>query len=293
TVASALATVGLDMDGHTWTRRHVARARAVLLIAGLPLVATLARHLGDDGAGWAVVSLPAVLHDEDLQRVAAGILAGLGTPFYSINGGDGLWLRGLSAPDRDPGSFGGYGRNDLHIDAPNVTCPPDYTSLLILRPDLAGGGASVIGDLRAAMAALPEQDQDVLRQPVFFEGRADRLHGVGESYLPFPILDDGPRYGWVRWAGKLLSDDRNRGHLPVLERFAQHLDQHVHQMMLGRGDLLIADQRRVAHGREPLGAQDGIPDARRRLLCQAKVRFEAAAPVQHLIIYSRGDHDGH
>src|SRR5262249_51817546 len=88
----------------------------------------------------------------------------------------------------DPASFGGLGANSLHIDAPNVERVPGYTSLLVLRADPAGGGASLLGDLRAALARFADSDRAELRRPVYFEGRAKGLQGVGRARLPFPVL---------------------------------------------------------------------------------------------------------
>jgi hypothetical protein len=280
-LATALAENELGMDGHTWAASHVDTARTCLRMAGAALVHSLADRLTLDG--WAIAALPADLSDELLRRAAAGVLAGVGVPFFSIDGGRGLWLDGLSGPERVPNSFGGFAAQALHIDAPNVTAPPDYTSLLMLRPDPAGGGQSILADLHAAAALLPDDDRDVLRRPLFFEGRAERLHGVGEPLLPFPVLEDGPpARTWIRWAGKLLTDPRNIAHLPVLERFAALLQGTERQVLLRRGDLLIAEQRRVAHGRTALGPQDGVAPSTRRLLCQAKARFDEDAPLHQL-----------
>lgn len=281
-LATALAENDLSMDGHTWAATHIATARTTLRTAGAALVHNLADRLPLDG--WAIAALPAELPDELLRRAAAGVLAGVGVPFFSIDGGRGLWLDGLSGPERDPNSFGGFAAQALHIDAPNVTAPPDYTSLLMLRPDPAGGGHSVIADLRAAAVLLGDDDRDVLRRPVFFEGRAEQLSGVGEPMLPFPVLEDGPPGGtWIRWAGKLLTDERNIGYRPALERFASLLEVIARWVRLRRGELLIADQRRVAHGRTALGRQDNVAPSTRRLLCQAKAQFDAAAPVHQVL----------
>ncbi|MEV6832110.1 TauD/TfdA family dioxygenase [Amycolatopsis sp. NPDC051102] len=281
-LATALAEIELGMDGHTWAAAHVDAARTCLRTAGVALVHSLADRLAADG--WAIAALPAELPDESLRRAAAGVLAGVGAPFFSIDGGRGLWLDGLSGPERIPTSFGGFAAQVLHIDAPNVTAPPDYTSLLMLRPDPAGGGHSVLADLRAAALLLTDADRDVLSHPLFFEGRAEQLHGVGEPLLPFPVLEDGPPgCTWIRWAGKLLTDPRNATHLPVLDRFAALLHGTERRVLLRRGNLLVVDQRRAAHGRTALGPQDGVSASARRLLCQAKARFDTDAPAHQVM----------
>jgi hypothetical protein len=233
-------------------------------------------------SGWVVLALPAMLDDEELQVAAAGLLAAVGRPFNSIDQDGRLWIGRESSAARDAASFGGVGRNELHIDAPNVEHVPDYTSLLVLRPDPAGGGASILGDLHAAMALLDDQDRAALVEAVYFEGRADGLRGVGAPRLPFPILDvpaDGGR-PWIRWAAKLLTDDRNSKHRPVLTRFADALDTTTSTIMLGRGEVLVVDQQRIAHGRTALGDQQGVAEGTRRWLVQAKAAYDPAAPAQ-------------
>ncbi len=281
-LATALAENNLDMDRHSLAASHVATARVSLRTAGAALVHRLADRLALDG--WAIAALPPDLPGPLLRRGAAGVLAGVGVPFFSIDGGRGLWLDGQSSPERVSTSFGGFAAQALHIDAPNVTAPPDYSSLLMLRPDPAGGGHSVLADLRAAAELLADADRDVLGRPQFFEGRAEQLHGVGEPLLPFPVLEDGPPgRTWIRWAGKLLTDPRNAAHRPALDRFAALLQGTEQRVRLRRGELLIVDQRRVAHGRTALGLQDGIAASARRLLCQAKARFDADAPVHQVL----------
>ncbi|NMO50693.1 TauD/TfdA family dioxygenase [Actinoplanes sp. TBRC 11911] len=283
------------MQGYQWAAANVAAARSVLSEnAAGSVVAELGRRLARSAAstpGWAIVALPDRLGDEDLQRAAAGVLSLLGRPFYSIKQDGRLWIGGASSPERDAASFGGLGAQALHVDAPNVQRVPDYTSLLILRSDPAGGGASIVGDLQAALASLSDADRAVLRRPVFFEGQADGLLGVGDPLLPFPVLTDAADGGrpWIRWAGKLLGDSRNYDHLAVLQRFADALQLEARSVALERGQLLIADQQRIAHGRTALGPVS--PDDAPRCLLQAKVSYEPDAPAQQAASVGAGDRD--
>jgi hypothetical protein len=265
------------MDDHRWSRTNTELARRELTRV-LHLVSALADRMRH--SGWVVVDLPAELDDEELRRAAAAVLAAFGRPFNSIDDGTGaLWIGTESAAGRDAASFGGLGAQGLHQDAPNVELMPDVTALLFLRPDPAGGGASLIGDLYAAAAELPTADREELRLPVFHEGRADRLRGVGAPRLPFPILEDTPDGVRIRWAAKLLTDPRNTEHRPVLSRFADILARHTTTLRLDRGQLLILNQHRAAHGRKALGDQSQWPDGTRRLLVQAKASFEPTAPA--------------
>ncbi|WP_203755779.1 TauD/TfdA family dioxygenase [Actinoplanes cyaneus] len=291
-LAGALAQVcTLEMDGHQWSAGNVTAARAAVAAAGdLALVTGLRQQLARDldGPGWALVTLPPEFADEDLQVVSAAVLALIGKPFYSIEQEGRLWIGGPSSPHRDAASFGGFGAQPVHVDAPNVEHVPDYTSLLVLRPDPGDGGQTLLADLQSTAAGMTEADRGVLRRREFFEGRADRLLGVGAPLLPFPILDEDPAGGrpWIRWAGKLLHDSRNQQHLPVLRRFAAAIDAHTHSVAVGRGQLLIADQQRIAHGRTSLGPprSSGHP----RCLLQAKICHDMFAPAQTAPVVRHG-----
>jgi hypothetical protein len=274
----------LAMDGHQWAGQNVTAARAVLDgPAGRNVASALAGLLGRarSGPGWAVLRLPGDLGDHQLRRAGAGLLAAAGRPFFSISAGGRLWIGGESTLAKDPASFGGTGAQGLHIDAPNVERIPDYTSLLMLRPDPAGGGQSRVGDLHAALAALTGGDRDELSEPVYFEGRADGLHGTGAPRMPFPVVDAcGQGRPWIRWSAKMAADPRNRGHAGVLSRYAAALEGHARTVPLARGSLLVLDQQRAAHGRAALGGQGALADGSRRLLVQAKAALDPAAPAQ-------------
>ncbi|MER5358559.1 TauD/TfdA family dioxygenase [Streptomyces sp. NPDC002785] len=290
TLAVALAAAcTTQMEEHRWSAGNVAAARRVLTGGGAEvLLGALAERLDrsrPSSPGWALLALPAALEDGELQVAAAGVLAVVGCPFFSIRQGDGwLWIGEETSAAKDAASFGGTGAQALHIDAPNVECVPEYTSLLVLRADPAGGGASLLGDLRAAMARLDEADREALREPVFFEGQAEDLRGVGARRMPFPVLEDEEGQPvWVRWAGKMLRDPRNAGRTAVLERFAAALAETTVAVTLGRGQLLVVDQRRIAHGRTALGYQQGLADGTRRWITQAKATFDPAAPAHQTL----------
>lgn len=278
-----------QMDKHRWSETNLAAARTVLTSdRGQALLQALGERLqrSRPGApGWAILALPARLSDEELQMAAAGVLASLGTPFFSVEPTcSWLWIGQESTSSKDGASFGGSGAQALHIDAPNVETIPEYTSLLVLRADPAGGGTSLLGDLHGAVAQLDDRDRDALTEPVFFEGRAENLRGVGAPRMPFPVLEmnTGGEVVWVRWAAKMLQDRRNTARRAVLERFAAALTRTTVAVVLERGQLLIADQRRIAHGRTELGPQQGLDDGTRRWIVQAKATFDQVAPVHQL-----------
>ncbi|MFE2914782.1 TauD/TfdA family dioxygenase [Kitasatospora indigofera] len=271
------ATCTTAMDGHRWNLADTVLARRELT-AEPRLVTALATAMRR--TGHLTADLPPDLDDHQLRLAASAVLAAFGRPFNSIDDGTGsLWIGGESNAGRDAASFGGLGAQGLHQDAPNVERMPDFTALLFLRPDPAGGGASLTGDLHAAAAELSAADHHELKLPLCSEGRAEHLRGVGAPRLPFPVLQDTAHGLQIRWAAKLLTDPRNTEHLPVLHRFAQALERHTTVTHAARGQLLIIDQHRTAHGRQALGDQRPWPDGTRRLIVQAKAAFEQSAPA--------------
>ncbi|MFF3129603.1 TauD/TfdA family dioxygenase [Streptomyces sp. NPDC057908] len=286
---SLAAACTTQVEEHRWSAGNVEAACGVLTGGGAEvLLGALAERLDrccPSSPGWVLLAPPATLGDEELQVAAAGVLAALGYLFFSIRQGDGrLWIGEETSSAKDGASFGGAGAQGLHIDAPNVQCVPEYTSLLVLRADPGGGGASLLGDLRAAVARLDEADRAALREPVFFEGQAECLCGVGAPRMPFPVLEDiqDGRPVWVRWAAKMIRDPRNAGRTAVLECFAAALETTV-AVTLGRGQLLVVDQRRITHGRTALGHQQGLADGTRRWIMQAKATFDPAAPAHQTL----------
>jgi hypothetical protein len=280
-----------DTNKHRPAPAQIAIARNTITgtPAGVDLTGLLAGRLRE--SGWAVLTLPGQRNDQAFLRVAAGLLAAVGDPFPSaVPPEGGVWLRGESRREAGPASLGGFGGQPLHIDAPGAERPPDYTALLMLRPDPAGGGACRIANLRQAAAKLTTVDRELLSRAVFYESRADKPRGVGRPRLPFPVLEPAPDgAGWIRWAGSLLTDPRNQQHRPVLLRFGELLEPLTRRIWLSRGHLLVLDQRQVAHGRDPLGDQRTVKTPK-RLLCQADVRAAAAAPVQQALA-ARADTD--
>ncbi|MEV5204509.1 hypothetical protein [Streptomyces sp. NPDC053720] len=67
------------------------------------------------------------------------------------------------------------------------------------------------------------------------------------------------------------------------ERFAAALEQTTVAVTLGRGQLLVVDQRRIAHGRTARGPQQGLADGTRRWIMQAKATVDPAAPAHQIL----------
>lgn len=180
--------------------------------------------------------------------------------------------------DKDPGRSSGIGYNAFHMDLVNATRPPDYTTLLCVRPDPLGGGPSILSDAHTALTRLSEHNRGLLAETAYHYGTFFDLFDVGEEYKPFPILDGSePGEGFVRFTAKMLErSELGQAHADAAREFAEELVRGQVSFMLQPGDYLIVNQRRFLHGREALrSGQETIPAAGRRLLLQLFLRARA------------------
>ncbi|MER5756806.1 TauD/TfdA family dioxygenase [Streptomyces sp. NPDC002088] len=119
--------------------------------------------------------------------------------------------------------------NAFHMDLVNGTLPPDYTTLLCVRPDPLGGGPSILSDAHAAVARLSEDSRALLAESAYHYGTFFDLVGVGEEYKPFSILDGSdPGEGFVRFTAKML-ERASVNPAPLMPGSREHLCQRLPQ----------------------------------------------------------------
>ncbi|MET7611920.1 TauD/TfdA family dioxygenase [Streptomyces seoulensis] len=238
--------------------------------------------LDGEVGGYAVVRLGNIVQaigaGEQFLRLATAILAEVAVPFQPFKRWP-LWKEIGTDLDAKPGLSTGTGYNAFHMDLVNATRPPDYTTLLRVRPDPLGAGASILSDAREAVSRMSATSRAHLADAAFSYGGFFELSDVGEEYGPFPVLDDEPASrGFVRFTAKMLAepglDDQ---HAHAAAELAEQLVAGQISHTLQRGDLMIVDQHRWVHGREPLGdGQRNVAHADRRLLLQLFLRRAGA-----------------
>ncbi|MER5696139.1 TauD/TfdA family dioxygenase [Streptomyces mirabilis] len=246
--------------------------------------ATLRQALTGEDGGYAVLRLgnlaKALGTDDDrFLRLVTAFAAEVAVPFSPFPRWP-LWKDIGVKVDKDPGKSSGIGYNAFHMDLVNGTLPPDYTTLLCVRPDPLGGGPSILSDAHAAVARLSENSRALLAETAYHYGTFFDLHGVGEEYKPFPILDGSdPGEGFVRFTAKMLKrSELGQAHADAARELAEELVRGQISFMLQPGDYLIVNQRRFLHGREALhSGQATVPVADRRLLLQLFLRARAGA----------------
>lgn len=190
--------------------------------------ATLRHALTGEGGGYAVLCLgnlaKALGTDADrFLRLVTGFAAEVAVPFSPFPRWP-LWKDIGVKVDKDPGKSSGIGYNAFHMDLVNGTLPPDYTTLLCVRPDPLGGGPSILSDAHAAVARLSENSRALLAETAYHYGTFFDLHGVGEEYKPFPILNGSDPGGFVRFTAKMLKrSELGETHADAARELAEEL----------------------------------------------------------------------
>jgi hypothetical protein len=279
-----------ELDGQSLAKSTAERYRGALTATPQfeETIATMRHALTGEGGGYAVLrlgNLAKALGTDDgrFLRLATGFAAEVAVPFSPFPRWP-LWKDIGVKIDKDPGKSSGIGYNAFHMDLVNASLPPDYTTLLCVRPDPLGGGPSILSDAHAAVARLSEDCRSLLAESAYHYGTFFDLFGVGEEYRPFPILDSSdPDKGFVRFTAKMLSrSELGQAHVEAARELAAELVRGQVSFMLQPGDYLIVDQRRFLHGREPLhSGQETVPVADRRLLLQLFLRAEPATARPH------------
>lgn len=272
-----------ELDGPFLAQSTMEKYRAEL--AAVPqfeeTVVALRHALTGEGGGYAVLRLGNLAKSlgtgDRFRRLAMAIAAEVAVPFSPFPRWPEWKDIGVKV-DKDPGKSSGTGYNAFHMDLVNATRPPEYTTLLCVRPDPLGGGPSILSDPHAAVARLPENSRALLAEAAYHYGTFFDLHGVGEECKPFPILDGSDRgQGFVRFTAKMLErSELSKAHADAARELAEELVRGQVSFMLQAGDYLIVNQRCFLHGREPLhNGQETVPAAERRLLLQLFLRERA------------------
>ncbi|KUO00036.1 TauD/TfdA family dioxygenase [Streptomyces caeruleatus] len=273
-----------ELDGSFLAQSTMERYRTELTATPLfrETAATLRHALTEEGGGYAVLRLGILAKalgadDGRFLRLATAFAAEVAVPFSPFPRWP-LWKDIGVKVDKDPGKSSGIGYNAFHMDLVNGTRPPDYTTLLCVRPDPLGGGRSILSDAHAAVARLSEDSRALLAESAYSYGTFFDLFDVGEEYKPFPILDDSnPSEEFVRFTAKMLErSELGQAHAEAARELAEELVRGQVSFILQPGDYLIVNQRRFLHGREALHSrQETVPVSDRRLLLQLFLRARA------------------
>jgi alpha-ketoglutarate-dependent taurine dioxygenase len=234
------------------------------------------QSLQDASVGFAVVKS----EFGSIEQTKAGII-GLMTSIASpivVYKRHGLWKRIGVDVKAQPSKVEGTGIIPLHIDCINTAKPPDYVAFLCTRSDPRKGGNSLVASFSRALAKLTPKQIDTLRQSWVREGKFFDLENVGAEFNPFPILEcPHQRIDWVRYTAKPHSLESTQSDF-ALEALTSALIASAYQTELKANEVLILNQRLVAHGRLALGnLQDQLRGDQQRELFQVFFRDNGLA----------------
>lgn len=129
----------------------------------------------------------------------------------------------------------------LHTDVSYVPNPPRFMLLHCVHPDPEGGGINLLADCNKALALLHDSDHETISTRLFnFLYPPNCREGQSQAYAIFENS---------LWRYKYSSMRFPEGAAQAVERFNQLLTDISIPVSLNRGDLLIVDNHRIAHGR--------------------------------------------
>lgn len=158
-------------------------------------------------------------------------------------------------------------RLEFHTDLSHHARQPNYILLSCSRGDHEGKAATLVGSIRKALPLLSDEVRGHLFDRVFTR-RFDAAD-------PEAIARVKPLYGdkddpYVSFNRSFLTAETPQD-VDALDALSEALAQVTEPVLLTRGDLLIIDNFRIAHGRAPFAARW---DGKDRWLHRAYVRTD-------------------
>jgi L-asparagine oxygenase len=156
---------------------------------------------------------------------------------------------------------------------------PHFISLLCLRPDHFRQALTVAGGIRAAVPLLDSRHLQTLREPYFRTRLSSSFVGSERTVYspPMPVLSGSssdPDLCIDLHATEAMTEAADS----ALAALSGHLIQSLVGTVLGRGDMLIIDNRKAVHGRTPFSPRyDGQDRWLRRCFTVTDVR--ASSPL--------------
>ncbi|MFJ3640785.1 clavaminate synthase Cs1 [Streptomyces sp. NPDC090108] len=156
---------------------------------------------------------------------------------------------------------------EFHTDLSHHAHQPNYILLSCSRGDHEGKAATLVGSIRKALPLLSDEVRDQL-----FEGKFTLRYDATD---PEATVRTRPLYGdrsdpYVSFNRSCVSAETPQD-VAALSALSTALTDVIEPVLLTRGDLLIIDNFRIAHGRAPFTARW---DGKDRWLHRAYVRTD-------------------
>jgi len=263
---------------------HADQAEAALadVLDGGEVVRFDVRRLADQLAshdGHAVLGAPAHWTDGQLRWAYAVLLRQLG----SLNNRYGKLFdvvdRGLDHTSSNAPVSKTKAATGMHTDSSDARYNPDLVSLLCLQPGSVGGQSllanahDLLHRLRKAHPELELVARQAFPRDVVTPGLAQDHDAIRANAIPvFSSDEHGLVFRYMRyWTERAIAKlgEEVPAELTALFDFIDaDMAEHALRFSLRRGDMLIANNRTVVHGRE---AFEDLPGAARRCLVRAWV----------------------
>lgn len=174
--------------------------------------------------------------------------------------------------NRPPNRSRGIGHLPLHLDFVNAEQPPDLVCLMCRRSDPQGGGISLISNYSDIQNELCTHTINILSKPIFRDGEVTNLSNIGRDINPFRVFSFGSKWEF-RYTSHLLKSDITEETRIALNELEERLQKRVVRFLLKENQLLLINQHKVLHGRDPLGKnQNIVPPEKQRLLFHSFIR---------------------
>ena len=261
---------------------HEAEAALAALLAGAPAPTVDVNRLADtlsSTRGHAILRAPSSWTDAQLRWAYVVILRQLG----QLNGRYGQLFdvvdQGVDHTTTNAPISKTKAATGMHTDSSDARYNPDLVALLCLQQGSLGGqsllanAVDLLARLRAVHPELEALARTAFPRDVVTPGLQDHKAAIEANAIPVFAEDEhGLVFRYMRYWTERAMAKLNREVPAELTRLFDFIDadmaQHALRFSLKRGDMLIANNRTMVHGRE---AFEDLPGAARRCLVRAWV----------------------
>jgi alpha-ketoglutarate-dependent taurine dioxygenase len=207
------------------------------------------------------------LTDDELKRLNFAISCFFGQPI-KVFIRRGIWHDVPVNLNAHPERYSGIGYNPFHIDVMNAIKPPELVVFFCARNDPQQGGRTLLSNILAAFDELPGEERTFLSSERFNEGVFYGIQNTDGPCDPYPVVEyQNNGRPLFRYTARGITKQDSEKKAKALVSLDESLKRRAFHIDLLPGDLLILNQRLIAHAREPLGPnQDKLNVDSRRLL---------------------------
>lgn len=241
----------------------------------LQLVIEKVRRIDEVGA--IRLSFPSDVQFEEVKRSLLILCALTGEAVQVEQEIDDFWYSlGVDAT-ASPIAANGVGANPLHVDMLTFSRFPRAMAILCERPDPQGGGATMLSRHSDIRSILTQEEENILRLPIYSYWKDEGLINVGEHMDNFAILPtvEGGRFRFTSKFARRFEQhppayfDQRTADMATeaVEKISTSLADHSIKLNLKPYQAVLYSQLQYCHGRTSLGeGQESVPQEQRRQL---------------------------